>query len=64
MDTVTAFLGELFCYDTKKMIWTDMTNAALGERPSARTLAGFTSTWDKLFIFGGFNEAGLQLTIS
>ena len=53
-----GFLGDLWGLDLAGTSWTNLTGAMAGAVPAARTLMGLAGCVDKVYLFGGFNDAG------
>ena len=53
-----AYLGDLHVYDPAAMAWTNLSAAASGTPPFARSGHGFASAGGLLFVHGGFNSSG------
>jgi hypothetical protein len=52
------YLGDLCVYDPAAMVWTDLSNAADGVRPSARYGHGFTAAGGRLYVHAGYSDMG------
>jgi hypothetical protein len=53
-----VYFSDLFRFDPSSLVWTNLTAAARGPRPSARLLAGFAALGDTLYLLGGAAAVG------
>ena len=58
-----SFLNDLHEFDLSTMMWTDISGQVQGISPSRRYDHGFSFALGKLFIFGGLDEGGENISL-
>jgi N-acetylneuraminic acid mutarotase len=56
---LSGFHNDFFVYNPHNSEWTDISDVVSGERPVEKFGCGVTVQGGKLFVFGGYNHAGI-----